>query len=353
MDEVLQTDPAAPLVAPKPRKSTSFYIKRTIGSILLLVLAGVFFYSAYSKLGIFIRWSTPANHTSFPISIYQDDNTFDSFQWTFFDLGISSILLTGIIARVMIGLEVLLGLFLVCHIFLKSFTYKAVIAILSIFIVYLIVVILKQGNSGNCGCFGNQLSMTPMQAIWKNIAMIAATLVLWKIYDVKPYKYQEYICLFVAAIALSTPFLLRFMYVGTDPEAPQTATTLNLDPLYRFDPAPTVDLKKGKHIIAFMSLTCPHCKKAAYLLQIIHHEHPDYPIYIVLDGSENFLKPFFNETHAEDVPHLYFHHTPEFMALAGPSVPSILWVNNGTVEYKSTYAYYQLDPKFMAQWFKK
>ncbi len=353
MDEVLQTDPAAPEVMPKPRKSASYYVKRTIGLLLLLVLAGVFFYSAYSKLGIFVRWSIPSDHTSFPIAIYSDDNTFDSFQWTFFDLGISSILLTGIIARVMIGLEVLLGLFLVCHIFLKSFTYKAVIAILSIFIVYLLVVIMKQGNTGNCGCFGNQVSMTPLQAIWKNLGMIAATLVLWKIYDVRPYKYQEYICLFVAAIALSTPFLLRFMYVGTDPEAPKTATTINLDQLYNFTPAPPVDLRKGKHIVAFMSLTCPHCKKAAYLLQIIHHEHPDYPIYLVLDGSETFLKKFFDETHAEDVPHLYFHHTPEFMAMAGPSVPSIIWINNGNVEYKSTYAYYQLDPKFMAQWFKK
>jgi len=358
MDEVLQTEsPAVPDQAAKPRKSTSFYVKRTIGLILLLLLAGVFFYSAYTKLGIFVRWSIPSDHSSFPITVYSDDNTFDSFQWTFFDLGISSILLTGIIARVMIGLEILLGLFLVCHIFLKSFTYKAVIAILSVFIVYLLVVIMKQGNTGNCGCFGNQVSMTPLQAIWKNLGMIAATLVLWKIYDVQPYNKSGNTIIFLTALLFSVafivPFVFRLLYVGTDPEAPKTATTINLDQLYDFTPAPTVDLRKGKHIVAFMSLTCPHCKKAAYLLQIIHHEHPDYPIYMVLDGSETFLKKFFDETHAEDVPHLYFHHTPEFMAMAGASVPSIVWMNNGNVEYKSTYAYYQLDPKFMAQWFKK
>ena len=320
---------------------------------MLLALSAVFFYSAYTKLGVFLHWNTAADKASFPISVYSDDNVFDSFQWTFFDLGFNSILVTGILARLMIGLEVLLGLFLLLHIFLKQFTYKAVIAVLAVFIVYLLVVIMKQGNSGNCGCFGNAVTMTPLQAIWKNLAMIAVTLVLWKIYPVKPYRHQEYVCLFVAALALSTPFLLRFMYVGTDPDQPKTATTIDLSPLYQYTPAPTVDLRKGKHIIAFMSLTCPHCKKAAYLLQIIHHEHPDYPLYMVLEGADAHLKTFFDETHAENVPYLYFHHTDDFTKLAGPSVPSIIWVNNGNVEYKSTYAYYQLDPNFMAQWFKK
>jgi len=149
------------------------------------------------------------------------------------------------------------------------------------------------------------------------------------------------------------PFVVNPLFIGTDPDKPKTATTIDLDPLYKYDPAPKVDLRKGKHIIAFMSLTCPHCKKAAYLMQIIHHEHPAIPLYIVLDGSDAFLKKFFEDTHADSVPHLFYPHADEFMKLAGPSVPSIEWVNNGVVEYKSTWAYYQLDPHFMEEWLKK
>ena len=37
-------------IAPK-KKSTAFYIKRTIGLILLLAMAAVFSYSAYTKIG--------------------------------------------------------------------------------------------------------------------------------------------------------------------------------------------------------------------------------------------------------------------------------------------------------------
>ena len=316
---------------PSVQRKAGFYFARISGFILLLALSGVFFYSGYSKI--------------------YSDNAFDNFQWTFLDLGISSITVAGIIARVMIGMEFLLGLLLLCHVFLKQFTYKAVIAILAIFIIYLLVVILKQGNTGNCGCFGDKLAMKPLTAIWKNVLMIAVTVLLMFIYPIKPYKHQEYVALLLGLVAFSSTFILNPVYMGTSPEA--YAKPIDLGLLYKYTPAPAVDLRQGKHIIAFMSLTCPHCKKAAYLLQIIHHEHPDIPMFMVLDGSEQFRKQFFDETHAENVPYLLYRHLEEFEQLAGPSVPSIYWVNNSQIEYKSKYAYYQLDPKYMEEWLHK
>jgi len=314
------------LPAPSKKRIT---VKSAIGFTLLVLLAGVFFFSAYSKI--------------------YSDNAFDNFQWTFIDLGINSFFVAGVLARLMIGMEFALGLFLLLHIFLKKFTYKAVIAILSFFIIYLIFVIIKQGNTGNCGCFGDKLAMTPLNAIIKNVVMIAVTVLLMYIYPAKPYKYQEYLLLFAGMAALTTPFLLNVMYTGTAPVVYNKP--IDLRPLYKFSPAPNEDLSKGKHIIAFMSLTCHHCKKAAYLLQIIKHQHPDYPIYIVLDGPEMYKKAFFDETHVTEIPYLLYYHTNEFAQMAGnDGVPSILWVSNGVAEYKSKYAYYQLDPKFMGEW---
>jgi len=322
------------------RKGTFYYIQRIIGFILLLALSATFFYSAYTKSGIGFQG----------FHLVSNDNAFDSFQWTFLDLGISSILAAGIVARLMIGFELLLGLFLLFHIFLKQFTYKAVIIVLSVFIIYLLVIILKQGNTGNCGCFGNSLAMKPLAAIWKNVIMIAVTVLLMFIYPVKPFKYQEFLCCLLGLVAFSTPFLVNFIYTGTNPD--KYVKPINLDLLYKYTPAPSVELRKGKHIIAFMSLTCPHCRKAGYLLQIIHHEHPDIPIFMVLDGPDTYQKQFFDETHAENVPYLYYRHTNEFIQLAGTGVPAVYWVNNGMIEYKSTYAYYQLDPKYMEDWLK-
>jgi len=322
------------------RNGVIFYLKRITGLILLLALSATFFYSAYSKSGISFQG----------FHLLETDNSFDSFQWTFLDMGISSMIAAGIIARLMIGLELLLALFLLFHIFLKQFTYKAVIAVLAIFIIYLLILLMKQGNSGNCGCFGNKLEMKPLTAIWKNVIMIAVTVLLMFIYPVKPYKYQEYLSFFIGLAAFSTPFLVNFIYTGTNPD--KYLKPLDLGLLYKYTPAPTEELRTGKHIIAFMSLTCPHCKKAAYLLQIIHHEHPDIPMFLVLDGPEPYKQKFFDETHAGNVPYLYYRHTEDFIKLAGSGVPAIFWVNNSVAEYKSTYAYYQLDPDYMEKWLK-
>jgi len=309
-------------------RGASFYIKRVVGAILLLALSATFFYSAYTKL--------------------YSENAFDNFHWTFIDLGISNIIVAGIVARMMVGMELLLGLMLLGHVYLRSFTYKAVIGVLSVFIIYLLVMIAKQGNTGNCGCFGDKLAMPPLAAIWKNVAMIAATIALIFIYPIRPYKHQAYVAMALAFLAFSTPFVTHNIYVGTAPV--KYAQKLDLDLLYKYSPTPTVDLRKGKHIIAFMSLTCPHCKKAAYLMNIIHRQYPQIPIYMVIDGAEVHKKAFFDESMAEAVPHILYPHSAEFLQLAGESVPAVYWVNNGVAEYKSKYAYYQLDPADILNW---
>ena len=318
---------------PPPERKKIFTIRSVTGAILLLLLSGVFFYSAFSKI-----------HNS---------NAFDNFQWTILDLGINSQMFAGIVARVMIGMEFMLGLFLLFHIFLRQFTYRAVIFLLSVFIVYLLVVIAKQGNTGDCGCFGDKMAMKPLAAIIKNLVMIAVTVLLMYIYPVKPYRNSEYVLMPLAMLAIIAPFLMNMM---SDTTAPVPySRTIDLDLLYQYSPAPSVDLRKGKQIVAFMSLTCHHCKKAAYLLQIIHKQHPDYPIFMVLAGAEEQARGFFDETHAEQVPHmLYLHHTNEFAQMAGnDGVPAIYWINNGKTELRSQYAYYQLDPLYMEKWLKK
>jgi hypothetical protein len=320
----------------QPHKGTMLYVSRVAGLLLLLALACVFFYSAYSKSGVQFQhwWLVP------------DDNAFDNFQWTLLDLGINNVMVAGILARVFIGFELMLGIFLVAHVALRRFTYPAIIALLTIFIIYLIMVLVKQGNTGNCGCFGNNVSMKPMAAIWKNVIMIVATLVLHIIYPGRTYKGQELVAVCAGMFAIAMPFIVNVPNNSAAPTAYKKA--IDLSPLYAQSPAPNVDLRHGKHIVSFMSLYCQHCKKAAYLQQIIYKSHPGIPMYFVLNGHESQLKQFFEETHAEQVPHLFFTNTDAFLGMAGSSVPSIYWINNGVIEYASTY--YQLDPAQMEKW---
>jgi hypothetical protein len=308
-------------------RKTSFYIKRTIGAILLLAMAGVFFFSAISKM-----------------------MTMDAFEWTFLDLGLPGIDSASISARIFIGLELAIGVFLLAHIYLRSVTYPATICMLAILTGYLVLLIIKQGNTGNCGCFGNFIYMNPLQAIWKNLAMIAVVIILMYIYPIKPYKNQEMVAALLAMVALIAPFVVIPLDFEHQPK--EVSRSINMEALYEpGQKTPYVDLRKGKHMVAFMSLTCPHCKKAAYLLHVIKRSHPEYPIYLVLSGSPDQEPGFFKESKAGAVPHLLFEDRAAFRDMAGEYVPAIFWINNSIIEKESNY--YQLDPAYMAKWLKQ
>ncbi len=305
------------------KRSASFYIKRISGLILLLILAAVFFFSAISKL-----------------------YSVETFEWTFMDMGINNMTIASVIAHLFIGLEFVIGAFLLFHIYLKQVTYPATIAMLLILTGYLVILVIQQGNNGSCGCFGDWLYMKPMAAIWKNIAMIAAVVLLIYIYPIRPYKNQESVAALLGMVALVVPFIIAPMNVSNRPES--VNQPIDLTPLYADSVKPATELRTGKHIVAFMSLTCPHCRKAAYLLQSISRNNPSLPIYLVLSGNPDNEAEFYKETHSAALPHILMRNAEGFISMAGASVPAIYWINNSVVEKKSNY--YQLNPGTMIEW---
>lgn len=308
------------------KKNAFFYIKRILGLLLLLSLAAVFFYSGVSK-------------------IY----SLEAFEWTFMDLGVGSLTTAAILARLFIGLELIVGAFLLFHIYLKQVTYPITIGLLALLTGYLVVLLIKQGDTGNCGCFGDWLYMKPQAAIWKNLGMIAATVLLYILYPINPYKNQEWLSAVLGMAAMVVPFVISTLNTNHQPSS--VNHPINMTPLYETKLPPTTDLRKGKHIVAFMSLTCPHCRKAAYSLKVIHNQHPEIPIYMVLTGHKSQLKEFFDETHSATVPYTFFADNNAFVEMAGDSVPAIYWISNSVIELESNV--FQLDPSNMKQWLKQ
>jgi hypothetical protein len=288
--------------------------------VLLLILSGVFIFSAITKL----------------VAI-------DPFEWIFVDMGIPSTI-AAFLARFFIGFEFLLGLFLLAHFYLRRFTYPATIAFLVLLTIYLLFVLIHKGNNGDCGCFGDTLPMSPLLGIIKNLGLILLCYVLRIIYPAKPYKYQPTLATVVAIIALSIPFL----FVPFS----QKKAPINLDVLYKDSTnRPSIELRKGKHVIAFMSLGCPHCRTAAKLFKTFYDKDSTTPVFMVLNGLPDQSADFFRDTKAEKVPHLLFNGMNDFLRLAGPYVPAIYWVNNGIKERKISYT--KLDVISINDWAKR
>jgi hypothetical protein len=85
-------------------------------------------------------------------------------------------------SRILIGIEMALGLLLLQNHWLRKFIVPMTILLLVIFVLHLTyVTFLSGGNSGNCGCFGELLPMTPIEAIIKNLVAIGLLVYLYKL----------------------------------------------------------------------------------------------------------------------------------------------------------------------------
>lgn len=301
--------------------------------LLCSVMGLVFLYSGYTKL-----------------------NPIEPFEYTFVDLGVGGWRLAPFIARFMIGVEFLIGFLLILGLFIKRFTIKLTIGSLIVFSLYLIFVMLKAGNNGNCGCFGTAIVMTPLQALIKNGIMLAVSLVIYKFYDGFNFgKFGKYILGVFIAFSLALPHILN--YVDMDySEAYLTKQEdhfkLELDSLYSSAKinVPPTSLSKGKHIISFMSMTCPHCRIAAKKLKLIKEKNPAISIYLILNGEYKKIEPFFEDTKAYNIDYCVLNGK-NFVYLAGLELPVIYMVNNSVVENYVDYMH--LDQTEIEKWLAK
>lgn len=307
-------------------------MKRLIFILVSVILGLVFVFSAYTKL--------------FPIEI---------FELTLIDIGVSNWFLSPLLARFFIGFEFIIGFMLISNIYLNRFILKLTIATLLAFTFYLIILILVEGNEGDCKCFGNFIRLTPLQSIFKNVVMLILSFILYSKYRGFQWKFSKYYMIVIMIISLSLPFIINPVDLNAS-ERNLTDEKLNynlgLDVLYNNPKtaAPKEELRTGKHIIAFMSLTCPHCRIAAYKMHIMKERNPGLPIYFVLNGDSSDLKQFHNDTKTTDIPFSILLGQ-DFVKIAGVKLPIIFWVDNGIVIRKSKYIY--LEQKDIEKWIEE
>ena len=136
--------------------STKNYISWTIR----IIVAALFILSAVAKLSKSELLDSP----------YFAISTFEVKQ--LYPMGFSQNV-APYFSRILIGIELALGLLLLQKNWLKKFIVPVTILMLVVFIGHLTyVTFLSGGNSGNCGCFGELLPMTPIEAIIKNIIAV-------------------------------------------------------------------------------------------------------------------------------------------------------------------------------------
>jgi hypothetical protein len=285
-------------------------LKKILLITLSVILGGLFIFSAWSK--------TQPNLQLFEFIIESQVHL--------------SKQLSAILARFFIGLEGALGLLLVANIFgYGRWVLKVCIGLLIVFSVHLLYLLISHGNDVNCGCMGDIVPMTPVESLLKNIGLLAGLLVLLKWHKTTDGILLDVGSFVLGGIIIAVPFII-FPFTK-DVQMP-------LSKLYTTTRSahPTVELRKGKHILCFMSLSCSHCRDAAKKIAVLKKANPALPFYLALAAGTDStrasrFKDFLADTKVQGIPY-HFMEQKDFVdmirAAGNMGVPVILWMQDTT-----------------------
>lgn len=283
-------------------------------------------------------------------------------------------------SRILIGIELALGILILQNNYLKKLIVPVTILLLSVFVCHLsYVTFATGGNSGNCGCFGELIPMTPIEAIIKNIVAILLLIILMFLSPKTNNKSNFWIVGLITLGTIIGIFILApikkitndFVVTPITETVSDSITTENEIPIItdsvskivKKDSVKKEEIKKveeiiptnepGKHksgyaklfskidsgrkTLCFFVPGCDHCRQAAKELTELKQKNANFPeISIIFMNEEIDLIPaFFKEAGAE-YPYKVIEIIPFWTALGtGKDTPGVKYLWNG-----NTYKYY-------------
>ncbi|MEO0059944.1 MAG: hypothetical protein RLZZ312_1591 [Bacteroidota bacterium] len=293
--------------------------KKYLPITIRIIIAALFIVSALAKL--------------YP-SPYFAITTFEVKQ--LYTLGFSE-KIAPFFSRILIGIEFALGLLLLSNHFLRRITIPATMIMLFVFTTHLsIITFFSGGNSGNCGCFGELLPMTPVEAIIKNVVAIALLVLYYLLTKNQTDKKSNFWILTTVTLGcilgvymatFSQPKTEEPTYTVTDlsvqkPEivpqqitapaeiATQIASKTTVEQELKVIEKPIVIVEKsgyskyfsdadnGQKIICFFVPGCDHCREIATKLNDLKAKNKNFPELKILfmDEEANLIPEFFEKT---------------------------------------------------------
>lgn len=274
-------------------------------------------------------------------------------------------------SRILIGIELALGILLLQNNYLRRIIIPATILMLVVFTTHLTIdTIQNGGNSGNCGCFGSLLPMTPIEAIIKNVvAIILLAIYLYVVPKITNEKNNFWVLTTVTfasilALFMIAPIQPKIEEIPTEEiETPaqtvetfqtQTADTIALgrrettvaeevktatEKPIADEPAPQKsgyaqyfsNIDKGKKILALFVPGCEHCRDVAKELTEMKAKNKNFPdVEIVFMNEEAEKIPDFFAFAGANYPYKVIEIIPFWKLLGtGKDTPGVIYLWNG------------------------
>lgn len=221
--------------------------------------------------------------------------------------------------RAIIALEVWLGLGLLFSVFIRALlriSFGLLVAF-SVHLCYLIII----GETGNCGCFGEMISMSPLASLGKNVVLLGVNGFLLR-YKYKGNKKSGWIWALLPALFAAAVFVWP---ISTEPDEVVAKFPA-------FEETSEIDFTTGEYLVAVLNLSCEHCQEAAQELAELQRNGVSLPQVVALffEEGDTTVKQFNAKTNA-DFPYQMID-VNTFFDLIGSAPPRVYWIKAGEVD---------------------
>lgn len=198
-----------------------------------------------------------------------------------------------VVSRLLIGFEISLAILLLLPYYLKKIVLPTTISLLSIFSIHLFVQVIN-GEASNCGCFGELIPMTPLEALIKNILTIGILILPLTVFNDFIDETRKINPLVVTGLSSS---LLMFVLLPQSSAEITGSDVNNKESIYSkyFN-----DISEGNKLLCFFSPTCEHCMETGKQITALKNKYPGLiPEVRILfmdesdNGSVNEINAFF------------------------------------------------------------
>ncbi|MFH0894358.1 MAG: DoxX family protein [Bacteroidota bacterium] len=298
------------------------------------------------------------------------------FEKQMVDLGIASWCEATYLSRLIIAFEIAIGIAILQNHFIKRIVIPATILLLAAFCVHLGIQMYQIGAmTGNCGCFGQLIPMTPLEAFIKNIITIGLLVYLYKKVTEKEKGQNKFFYLLVIYLCSSLFMFLFFPFcpcpkaednsmtnvvendtvqkdsidtiaindtsvkkgvakdsaaVKADEKAPKKVKSKFSS--YKSFGGKAVNLDDGKKIVCLFAAGCDHCMETAKTLCSLSGSAKFPKVYILfMDEETNLIPDFFKFAQCK-FPYQIVN-IPKFWELMGNdgNTPGVFCLWNGNI----------------------
>ena len=221
--------------------------------------------------------------------------------------------------RFIISLETWLGLCLLLSLYVRFILRFSLVLLLifSIHLLYLVAI----GDTGNCGCYGEMISMSPVASLGKNVVLLAVNGFLLR-YAYRGNKKPRITWLFLPMLFAATMFVWQS----------QTPPDEVVEKLPTFETETGIDFANGSYLVAILNLGCEHCQEAAQQIAAWQNNGTDLPQVAALFFAEgDTTVADFNTITGSNFPYQMID-VNTFFDLIGSAPPRIYWIVDGQVK---------------------